>query len=807
MTTVLHLDGYRCLISYFMKHIISFILLLAMVHPTFGQDRTTLSGYIKDGSSGETLIGATAYIKELGVGSTSNEYGFYSISVEPGTYTIEYSYLGFETLSRQVDLTENQTVDIEMGDAAEILEEVVVVSEAEDQNVTDLEMSVNKLDINTIKSIPTLLGEVEIIRALQLLPGITTVGEGATGFNVRGGSIDQNLVLLDEAPVYNSSHLFGFFSVFNPDAVKDVKLYKGGIPSRYGGRLSSILDVRMKEGNSKKFTMNGGIGLIFSRLSIEAPLIKNKASFIVAGRRSYIDVLAQPFLNDDLDGSVLNFYDLTLKGNYNINERNRVFVSGYFGRDNFGFGEDAGFNWGNSTGTLRWNHLFSDRLFSNITFYYSDYDYKLSFGAEATNSFDWDASIVNYSVKPELTYFLNPNNVIRFGGQAIAYEFEPGRAVGVSEGEVSDISLDKRYAIEGGVYLENEQDFGEKWSLNYGLRLSYFNYTGKGDAFEFGDAPAGFRRPITSTTYFDQWESIETYTNLEPRLSVKYQLNPVSSLKASYMRTAQYLHLISNTTASTPVDVWLPSTNNIAPQTADQVAAGYFRNFQDNTYELSTELYYKKMNNLVDYIDGADLLLNPAIEGDLLVGEGRAYGWEVMLKKTKGRLGGWGSYTLARSERQVPGINASEWYPSRFDQLHNLTLSLFYELNKKWSFSSTFTYLSGTPTTFATSRFEQQGYVVPHNANDVRNNVRIPDYHRLDIAATWVPGRKPDKKWQGEWVFSIYNLYQRRNAFSVYFRQQEGRVLADQPTNTEAIRLSVVGSMIPSISYNFKFNQ
>ncbi|MBX2815812.1 MAG: TonB-dependent receptor [Saprospiraceae bacterium] len=790
-----------------MKHIISFILLLAMVHPTFGQDRTTLSGYIKDGSSGETLIGATAYIKELGVGSTSNEYGFYSISVEPGTYTIEYSYLGFETLSRQVDLTENQTVDIEMGDAAEILEEVVVVSEAEDQNVTDLEMSVNKLDINTIKSIPTLLGEVEIIRALQLLPGITTVGEGATGFNVRGGSIDQNLVLLDEAPVYNSSHLFGFFSVFNPDAVKDVKLYKGGIPSRYGGRLSSILDVRMKEGNSKKFTMNGGIGLIFSRLSIEAPLIKNKASFIVAGRRSYIDVLAQPFLNDDLDGSVLNFYDLTLKGNYNINERNRVFVSGYFGRDNFGFGEDAGFNWGNSTGTLRWNHLFSDRLFSNITFYYSDYDYKLSFGAEATNSFDWDASIVNYSVKPELTYFLNPNNVIRFGGQAIAYEFEPGRAVGVSEGEVSDISLDKRYAIEGGVYLENEQDFGEKWSLNYGLRLSYFNYTGKGDAFEFGDAPAGFRRPITSTTYFDQWESIETYTNLEPRLSVKYQLNPVSSLKASYMRTAQYLHLISNTTASTPVDVWLPSTNNIAPQTADQVAAGYFRNFQDNTYELSTELYYKKMNNLVDYIDGADLLLNPAIEGDLLVGEGRAYGWEVMLKKTKGRLGGWGSYTLARSERQVPGINASEWYPSRFDQLHNLTLSLFYELNKKWSFSSTFTYLSGTPTTFATSRFEQQGYVVPHNANDVRNNVRIPDYHRLDIAATWVPGRKPDKKWQGEWVFSIYNLYQRRNAFSVYFRQQEGRVLADQPTNTEAIRLSVVGSMIPSISYNFKFNQ
>lgn len=772
-----------------------------------GQNKVTLSGYIKDANNGETLIGATAYISDLAVGTTSNEYGFYSLSVQPGTYKVEFSYLGFESLIVTVTLEENLTKSIELGGAAEVLEEVVVTSEAEDRNVTQLEMSVNKLDIATIKSVPTLLGEVEIIRTLQLLPGITTVGEGATGFNVRGGSIDQNLVLLDEAPVYNSSHLFGFFSVFNPDAVKDVKLYKGGIPSRYGGRLSSILDVRMKEGNNKKFTMNGGIGLIFSRLSIEAPIIKDKASFIVAGRRSYIDVLAQPFLNDDLEGSVLNFYDLTLKSNYNIDERNRVFLSGYFGRDNFGFGENAGFNWGNSTGTLRWNHLFNERLFSNITFYYSDYDYKLSFGAEATNSFDWDARIVNYSVKPELTYFINPDNSLRFGGQLIAYQFEPGRAVGISEGEISDFSLDNRYGLEGAVYLENEQTLSEKVSLNYGLRWSYFNYTGKGDAYTFGQAPLGLRRPVTGVQYFDQWESIQTYNNLEPRFSIKYQWNRNSSLKASYMRTAQYLHLISNTTASTPVDVWLPSTNNIEPQLGDQVALGYFRNLQDNTYELSTELYYKKMRNLVDFIDGADLLLNSAIEGDLLVGEGRAYGWEAMIKKVKGDLSGWLSYTLAKTERLVPGINNQEWYPSRFDQTHNLTLTGFYKLSDKWSFSSTFTYLSGTPTTFPTSRFEQQGFIVPHNGNDVRNNVRIPDYHRLDIAATWVPKKKPQKKWQGEWVFSIYNLYQRRNAFSVYFRQQEGRILGDQPTNTEAIRLSVIGSMIPSISYNFKFNE
>ena len=789
-----------------MKRVLySVFLSLAALMIAKAQSNATLSGYIKDGSNGETLIGATVFIKELAVGATSNEYGFYSLSVASGTYTVEYSYLGFDSQARVIELQNSLKLDIELGGTAALLEEVVVTSEAKNRNVSRLEMSVNKLDIATIKSVPTLLGEVEIIRSLQLLPGVTTVGEGATGFNVRGGSIDQNLVLLDEAPVYNSSHLFGFFSVFNPDAVKDVKLYKGGIPARYGGRISSILDVRMKEGNNKQFSMNGGIGLIFSRLSLEAPLIKDKASFIVAARRSYIDVLAQPFLNNDLEGSILNFYDLTLKANYNINEANRIYLSGYFGRDNFGFGESAGFNWGNSTGTFRWNHLFSEKLFSNITFYYSDYDYKISFGDDATNSFDWDAGIVNYSVKPELSYYINPKNVIRFGGQAIVYQFEPGRAIGISEGEESDFSLPKRYGLEGALYLENEQDLGEKVSLNYGVRWSYFNYTGKGNAYEFGSSEAGIRKPVASVTAFDQWESIKTYTNLEPRFSIKYQLSQTASLKASYMRTAQYLHLISNTTASTPVDVWLPSTNNVRPQLGDQIALGYFKNFRDNAYEFSSEIYYKKMRNLVDYIEGADLLLNTAIEGDLLAGDGRAYGWELLFKKTEGKINGWVSYTLAKTERQVIGVNKDQWYPSRYDQTHNLSLTGFFELNRKWSFSGTFTYLTGTPTTFPTSRFEQQGYVIPHNANEQRNNVRIPDYHRLDLSATWKPNRKPDKRWKGELVFSIYNLYSRRNAFSVFFRQQEGRVALNQPTSTEAIRLSVVGSAIPSISYNFKF--
>lgn len=788
-----------------------FLFILTLCFINFGvqaQDgqKFTLNGYIKDSSNGETLIGATAIVQGTSTGVATNEYGFYSLSLSPGNYTIIFEYLGFEPISKEVSLQGNVKLDIELGEDAEILEEVVVLGEAEDKNVTDLEMSTNKLDISTIKKMPTLLGEVEIIRSIQLLPGVTTVGEGATGFNVRGGSIDQNLVLLDEAPVYNSSHLFGFFSVFNPDAVKDVKLYKGGIPSRYGGRLSSILDVRMKEGDSKSLAVNGGVGLIFSRLSVEAPIIKDKASFIVAARRSYIDVLSKPFLPEDLGDTELNFYDLTLKTNFNIDDKNRVYLSGYFGRDNFGFGADAGFNWGNATGTFRWNHLFSEKLFSNLTFYYSDYDYKLAFGDEAVNSFKWDAGIQNISVKPEFTYFLNPENIIRFGGQSILYTFEPGNAVGISEGEESDISLDEQHAMESAVYIENEQSLG-KFKLNYGLRLSHFNYMGSGNAYEFAEAPAGTRRPVTNFTAFEDWESIETYLNLEPRVALKYQLNKKSSFKASYMRTAQYIHLVSNSAAATPVDVWTPSTNNIKPSQADQLAIGYFQNFDNNTYEFSAETYFKKTSNLVDYIDGADILLNEFLEGDLLAGDGQAYGLELQLKKEKGRFTGWLSYTLARTELKVEGINENDWYPSRFDQLHNMSISGFYELNDRWSFSANFTYITGTPVTFPTSRFENGPYVIPHNSNEVRNNARIPDYHRLDLGATWVGKNKDNKKWSDEWVFSIYNAYNRRNPFSIFFRQQEDRVLTGQNVNTEAVQLSVIGSIIPSVSYNFKFKK
>ncbi len=769
------------------------------------QDKVTLSGYIRDAANGEALIGASVYIKELQTGSASNVYGFYSLTVAPGSYTLEYSYLGFDQLSKTLNLDRNQKLDVELAEEVAQLEEVVVVAKSEDANVSGIEMSTNKLDIQTIQNMPALLGEVDVIRSIQLLPGVSSVGEGTPGFNVRGGSVDQNLVLLDEAPVYNSSHLFGFFSVFNPDAVKDVKLYKGGIPAQYGGRLSSILDVRMKEGNSKRFSGQGGVGLIFSRLTLEAPIVKEKASFIAAVRRSYADVLAKPFLKGDLKNSKLNFYDLTLKTNYNINEKNRIFLSGYLGRDVFQFGDEAGFNWGNATTTLRWNHLFSDRLFSNFTAFYSNYDYLLKFGEEDTNRFDWDAKIINYSLEPEFTFFINPDNILTFGGQGILYEFQPGNAVGVSEGEVADVSLDKKYAFEGALFVGNEQSINSRLSLQYGLRWSYFNYMGKGRAYEFGSAPAGQRRLPTGFSEYDQWESIETFSKLEPRFSTKFQIDGRSSLKASYMRTAQYLHLISNGVAATPLDVWTPSTHNIAPQTAHQLALGYFQNFSNNRFESSLEVYYKNMDDLVDYIDGADLLLNEFLEGDLLSGKGRAYGAELMVSKKKGRLHGWLSYTLARSERHIVGINGGDWYPSRFDQTHNLSITSFYDLNDRWTFSANFTFISGTPTNFPTNRIELQGYVIPHNSEGQRNNVRIPAYHRLDVSARLNNRPKEGKRWESYWIFGVYNVYNRRNPFSIYFRQQQQRPAADQPVDTEGVRFSVIGNFIPAVSYNFKF--
>ncbi len=784
------------------------LILLLLCTNAFSQSKNTISGYIKDSSDGEKLIGATVYIVEAKTGATTNVYGFYSITLPSGDYTLEFSYIGFQKNAQQISLTENIQLDVELQSDTQELQEVIVTSESENARSQNLEMSVSKLDISTIQKMPAFLGEVDIIKSLQSLPGVSTVGEGATGFNVRGGSVGQNLILQDEAPVYNSSHMLGFFSTFNPDAVKDTKLYKGAIPAKYGGRLASILDVRMKDGNNKEFETTGGIGTIFSRLSFEGPIVKEKGSFIVSGRRSYIDVLARPFVEILKDGGALNFYDLTTKANYKLNDRNHLYLSGYFGRDNFFFDDQQGFRWGNSTGTLRWNHLFSDKLFANISAVYSNYHYRLQFGEDERDKFTWKSSISNYMLKPEFTYFINADNELSFGAEVIYYTFKPADALGVSNGDAQRIVQDEKYNLETALYINNSVKFNDVWSVEYGVRYSDFRYYGPGTAYEFGDAPAGKRKPVIDTIQYKNGESIAHFNNLEPRFSTKVSLSERSSIKGSYNRMVQYLHLISNTTASNPLDVWTPTSNNIDPEIGDQFTVGYFLNI-NKTWEFSAETYFRATQNQIDYIDGANLLLNEYLEGDLLSGKGRAYGLELYLHKKTGKLNGWISYTLGRTELKVNGINNGEWYAARYDQTHNVKVTGFYDLSKRWSLSGNFVLTSGTPTTFPTDYIMLQGILIPYNADGSRNNVRLPMYHRLDLAARFEGkeykrnGKK--RKNTDYWVFSIYNVYGRKNPFSIYFSQTDERYVSGQKINTKATQLSIIGAMVPSVSYNFKF--
>ena len=782
------------------------LVLLFFVFSLFSaksQEKFTISGYAKDSKNGESLIGVTVYKKNSQIGTSTNEYGFYSLTLPKGIDTVVFSFVGYKSIFTPVNLTSNQTLSLELSEEGKELEEVIISSERADANIKSMEMSVAKLDIQQIQKMPALLGEVDIIKSIQLLPGVTTVGEGASGFNVRGGNIDQNLVLMDEAPVYNSSHLFGFFSIFNPDAVKDVKLIKGGIPAQYGGRASSVLDIRMKEGNSKKMQVNGGLGTIFSRLSIEAPILKDKASFIIAARRSYIDILAKPFLaqrSPDLKDAKFYFYDLTAKFNWRINDKNTVFASGYFGRDVFGAGFK--FNWGNSTATLRWNHIYNSKLFMNLTSFYSNYKYELGFKAEGTSQkFEWTSNIINYSFKPDFTYYLNSKNTIRFGAQAILFTFKPGNAIITSQdGSESNISLDKQYGVEYAAYIDNEQKLTNRFTLQYGLRWSFFNYIGEGSKYTYRDTIPNESKPLDKEEKIANGETIKMYNVPEPRLAVNYTINDKSSVKLGYNRMSQYLHIVSNTAASTPLDIYTPVTNNIKPLIADQITLGYFRNFKENMFETSVEIYYKSLQNQLDYVDNANLLLNKYLESDLIQGKGRAYGLEVYLKKAKGKLNGWVSYTLSKTERQVRGISNDEWFLSKYDRTHNVNTVLIYDLNKRFSFSANFVFQTGTPATFPTAKVEVQGYVIPYNTDNKRNNYRNTPYHRADVGITYNFKRNERKRWKSTLVLSVYNVYNRRNAFSIYFRNNP-----DYPVNTEAVRYSVVGSIIPALTYNFKF--
>lgn len=778
----------------------SYLVILFFLPMYLMAQKHTVSGTVKDGANGEDLIGAVVYVKGRDEGTATNFYGFYSLTLPAGKYTLIYSYTGYENVEKEVDLsTQDIKLDIQIKQQTTQLEVVEIKAQKKDDNIKKVEMSTVKLDIKQIQKIPALLGEVDVVKSIQLLPGVSTIGEGATGFNVRGGGVDQNLVLLDEAPVYNSSHLFGFFSVFNPDAVKSVTLIKGGIPAEYGGRLSSILDVRMRDGNNKKFAGEGGVGLIFSRLTLEAPIVKDKGSILVAGRRSYVDFLAKPFLPDNLDGAKFYFYDLTAKANYNITAKDKLYLSGYFGRDVFGSG--FFFDWGNATSTLRWNHVYSDKLFSNVTAYYSKYDYSLGIEEEGDDYFKWSSAIENISLKPEFIYYANSNNTVTFGLQSIYYDFNPANSTFSSGGVSQNISLANKYALESGIYIGNEQKLGKKVVLRYGARFSGFQYLGKGTLYEYSDpAEALDSRQLDTFVDYSSAKTMADYYNVEPRFSIKFDLDSLSSVKASYNRMVQYIHLMSNTAAATPLDVWSPSTNNIKPQIADQFALGYFRNFgKKSTYEFSVEGYYKILQNQIGYIPDANLVLNKYYEADLLFGPGRAYGLEFMLKRTEGKFTGWLSYTLARSEIRIDEINNGDWYPSRFDRTHVGNLVLNYEFTKRLEASANFVYNTGIPATFSTNSFEVQGYSIPQNPTNSYNNSRVSDYHRLDLSLTYHGKKKENRRWVGDWVLSVYNVYNRRNAFTIFM---DSNTETGQP---QAIRYSIVGSVIPSITYNFKF--
>lgn len=775
------------------------LILLLLVVPAlncFSQEKFTLSGHIRDATTGEELIGANVYIAQLNTGISTNVYGFYSLSLTPKNYNISVTYLGYQQQVLAIMLDKNQVLDITLQPEGLIMDEVVVIAKAANQHVKNIEMSVEKLTAKQIKQIPQVLGEADLIRSIQMLPGVSTVGEGATGFNVRGGNVDQNLILLDEATVYNSSHLFGLFSVFNVDAIKDSKLYKGGIPAKYGGRLSSVLDVRQRDGNRKNFAMNGGIGLIASRLTLEGPIEKDKSSFMIAGRRSYGDLFLK--FDEDLKDNAVYFYDLNAKANFNLSEKDHLYLSGYFGRDVFNFGNDFTSDWGNATASLRWNHLFSNKLFVNFTAIYSDYDY--SFGIpEGSAAFDWDAGITNYLFKGDLTYFINPKSQLDFGMESNFYRFYPGRIKGLGDISIlNEINVQQKNALESAIYASYEHQPIKKLTLQYGLRFSNFQRRGKADIFIYENDEPINRAAIVDTVSFGAFEKVISFSAPEPRFSANYIFNSSNSVKLSYNSIQQYIHLVSNTTSATPIDVWTPAGRYIKPATVHQIALGYFKNFKENEFETSIEGFYKDFGNLLDYKDGAELLLNRTLETELLSGKGRAYGLELSIRKNKGRVTGWLSYTLSKSERRVKGINNDAYYPSNYDKAHNLSVTTSWKINQQLNLSTNFTFASGRPITYPESRYIFDNITIPHYSN--RNGGRTPSYHRMDLGLQYTPKKHQEKRWKSSWDFGIYNVYARRNTYSIFFRQNE-----DRPLETEAVRLSIFGSLLPYLTYNFSF--
>ena len=782
-----------------LKPLIAILILMTSLRVT-AQEKVTLNGYVKDAGNGEELIGVTVYIPHLQSGTTTNSYGFYSITIPQGTYEVQYSFIGFRSNIVTLELTGNVSRNIELISEATVIDEVIVESTPLDANVVDVQMSRNTIDINRARKLPALFGEVDIIKNIQMLPGVISAGEGTSSFYVRGGSADQNLILIDEAPVYDPSHLFGLFSVFNADVIKDSELYKGGIPSRFGGRLSSILEVRTKDGNNKEFHGTGGIGSMASRFMIEGPIQKDKSSFLLSGRRSYADL----FLRAANENSLVYFYDINAKVNWKHNNNNRFFAAVYTGRDDFSFDDDFGFSWGNATATFRWNHLFNDRLFSNTTLIASNFDYSLEI-IDPVEGLEWTSSLQELSLKNDLTYFINLNNELSFGYHVTGRRFSPGKIEPQGDRSIfDDVELEKLYALDHALYISNKQSVNEKLTLDYGVRLSIFQSMGPGDLYKYVDPTDNLDPTRTDTVHYDSWENIKTYVNLEPRLAFRYMIKPGQSVKLSYNRMIQNTHLISAGTTPLPFNTWNPSGYYLKPQVADQIAAGYFRNFHNNMFEFSVEAYYKDMRNVTDFADNAQLFFNEDLSTEFRQGGSWSYGTEFMVDKKEGKLTGMISYTLSRTEREIEGVNLGNKFFANYDRRHVLNINAAYDLNEKWSFGANFNFSSGRPITLPTGKYEYSIY--NPDVISERNGYRLPAYHRLDLSATYTPNRRKNHKWKGQWVFSIYNVYNQQNPFTVYTRTKQdsdGNIIGDG-TEKEA-RLVYLFPVLPSITYNFRF--
>lgn len=755
-----------------------------------GQQQFTLSGYVKDSGNGETLIAANIYTKDNPAqGTTSNIYGFYSLTLPEGNYTIVFSYLGFTDKEIEVELKADARLTVELIEGVSI-EEVIVTAEAKDKNVSGTEMGTIDLPVDNIKTLPALLGEVDVLKTLQLLPGVLSSSEGNAGFYVRGGGPDQNLVLLDEAVVYNSGHMLGFFSVFNADAIKNTTLIKGGMPAYYGGRLSSVVDVQMKEGNNKHYAVTGGIGLIASRLTVEGPIQKNVSSFIVSGRRTYAFDLAQPALEDtNFKGTNYFFYDLNLKVNYRFSDRDRLYLSGYFGRDVLNYNSQLrGFNfrmpYGNSTGTLRWNHLFSDKLFMNVSAIYNDYEFSFA-GSQSDFSVAVRSGVRDYNAKLDFDFFPSVKHALKFGINYTYHQLTPNLANATSGDVEFENALQIKYAHEAAIYIQDDYKISRRLSMNIGLRGNLFSQVGP------------YTSEITGKVY-DNLEPVKTYLGLEPRWSAKYSLDKSASLKAGITMNNQYLHLVSNTTSTLPTDIWVPSTEVVRPQRGIQYALGYFRNFKDDLYETSVEVYYKDLRNQIDYGESYVMDVAVDVENDFVFGNGRSFGAEFFIKKSKGKLNGWIGYTLAKTDRRFEDINEGRRFNATYDRTHDLSIVLNYKINPKWHLGAVFVYGTGNAFTPIKSL-----YLIENNLNveyGDRNSARIAPYHRMDISATLTPKPYTDKNFSSSWVFSVYNLYNRRNPFFIYYFTETNEETLSATASANQVSLFPI---IPSVTWNF----